>query len=146
MSYEKLGFEKGQVLKAEHLNHMEDGIANAGGVGFEYWKGNVTWNNTDKYFTFEGIDFRDYEEVEIGVRLNDNSYPPFAAKYSFITTDNTSIIYLFSNEFGHACPQPNAKLDLVCGAPRLCFEEKAISGAAGVYNPEIIFVRLYHKV
>lgn len=29
MSYEKLGFEKGQVLKAEHLNHMEDGIARA---------------------------------------------------------------------------------------------------------------------
>lgn len=26
MSYEKLGFEKGQVLKAEHLNHMEEGI------------------------------------------------------------------------------------------------------------------------
>ena len=30
MSYEKLDFEKGQVLKAEHLNHMEEGIfANA---------------------------------------------------------------------------------------------------------------------
>lgn len=26
MSYEKLGFENGQVLKAEHLNHMEEGI------------------------------------------------------------------------------------------------------------------------
>lgn len=31
MSYEKLGFTSGQTLKAEHLNHMEDGIANAGG-------------------------------------------------------------------------------------------------------------------
>lgn len=29
MSYEKLGFESGQKLKAEHLNHMEEGIANA---------------------------------------------------------------------------------------------------------------------
>lgn len=29
MSYNKLGFTKGQTLKAEHLNHMEDGIANA---------------------------------------------------------------------------------------------------------------------
>lgn len=27
MSYEKIGFEKGQVLKAEHLNHIEDGVA-----------------------------------------------------------------------------------------------------------------------
>lgn len=27
-SYEKLGFTSGQTLKAEHLNHMEDGIAN----------------------------------------------------------------------------------------------------------------------
>lgn len=26
MNYEKLGFENGQVLKAEHLNHMEEGI------------------------------------------------------------------------------------------------------------------------
>lgn len=26
MSYEKLGFTSGQTLKAEHLNHMEDGI------------------------------------------------------------------------------------------------------------------------
>lgn len=32
MSYEKLGFTSGQTLKAEHLNHMEDGIANAGGA------------------------------------------------------------------------------------------------------------------
>ena len=32
MSYEKLGFTSGQTLMAEHLNHMEDGIANAGGV------------------------------------------------------------------------------------------------------------------
>jgi hypothetical protein len=37
MSYEKLGFEKGQVLKAEHLNHMEEGITNACGVTTFYW-------------------------------------------------------------------------------------------------------------
>lgn len=34
MSYNKLGFTSGQTLKAEHLNHMEDGIANAGGGAF----------------------------------------------------------------------------------------------------------------
>ena len=28
MLYEKLGFQKNQMLKAEHLNHMEEGIAN----------------------------------------------------------------------------------------------------------------------
>ena len=28
MSYNKLGFTKGQVLKAEHLNHIEEGIFN----------------------------------------------------------------------------------------------------------------------
>ena len=27
MSYVKQNFEKGQILKADHLNHMEDGIA-----------------------------------------------------------------------------------------------------------------------
>ena len=43
MSYEKLGFTSGQTLKAEHLNHMEDGIANAGGAS--------SWNDlTDKPF------------------------------------------------------------------------------------------------
>lgn len=30
MSYNKLGFTSGQTLMAEHLNHMEEGIANAG--------------------------------------------------------------------------------------------------------------------
>ncbi len=29
MSYEKQNFEKGQILKADHLNHMEDGIEQA---------------------------------------------------------------------------------------------------------------------
>lgn len=39
MSYEKLGFVSGQKLKAEHLNHMEDGIAN------------ISWNDlADKPF------------------------------------------------------------------------------------------------
>jgi hypothetical protein len=38
MSYEKLGFVSGQTLKAEHLNHMEEGIAKAGG-GAD-WKAN----------------------------------------------------------------------------------------------------------
>lgn len=40
MNYNKLGFTSGQTLKAEHLNHMEEGIANAG---------NASWDNiTDK--------------------------------------------------------------------------------------------------
>lgn len=35
MSYEKLGFQSGQLLKAEHLNYIEDGIYNlaTGGSG-----------------------------------------------------------------------------------------------------------------
>lgn len=43
MSYEKLGFVKGQTLKAEHLNHMEEGIANAGGASVQ-----SDWNQTDE--------------------------------------------------------------------------------------------------
>ena len=38
MSYEKQNFVKGQILKAEHLNHMEDGIA-AAAVGVQGPKG-----------------------------------------------------------------------------------------------------------
>lgn len=49
MSYEKLGFTSGQKLKAEHLNHMEEGIANAGGVS--------SWNDLkDKPFGSEVIE------------------------------------------------------------------------------------------
>jgi hypothetical protein len=47
MSYNKLGFTKGQTLKAEHLNHMEEGIAN------------VSWNDlADKPF-YESVDYGD---------------------------------------------------------------------------------------
>lgn len=43
MAYEKQNFTSGQVLTAAALNHMEDGIANAGGVS--------SWNDlTDKPF------------------------------------------------------------------------------------------------
>jgi hypothetical protein len=49
MSYEKLGFVSGQKLKAEHLNHMEEGIANAGGVS--------SWNDlADKPFYSEMVE------------------------------------------------------------------------------------------
>lgn len=49
MSYEKLGFTSGQTLKAEHLNHMEEGIANAGGVS--------SWNDLqDKPFYSEMVE------------------------------------------------------------------------------------------
>ena len=34
MSYNKLGFTSGQILKAEHLNHMEEGIANAAPMSY----------------------------------------------------------------------------------------------------------------
>lgn len=51
MSYNKLGFVSGQTLKAEHLNHMEEGIANAGGV--------TSWNDlTDKPF-YESVGYCD---------------------------------------------------------------------------------------
>ena len=33
MAYIKQNFKDGDVLKAEHLNHMEEGIANAGEPG-----------------------------------------------------------------------------------------------------------------
>jgi hypothetical protein len=62
MSYNKLGFVSGQTLKAEHLNHMEDGIANAGGV--------KSWNDLEdkpfyeetKVATFE---FESFESEEV---------------------------------------------------------------------------------
>lgn len=57
MSYEKLGFTSGQTLKADHLNHIEDGFKN------------ISWNDlTDKPFGESGAniviepDFNAFEE------------------------------------------------------------------------------------
>lgn len=53
MSYNKLGFIKGQTLKAEHLNHMEEGIAN------------VSWNDlTDKPFG-ESVSYGDTLSINL---------------------------------------------------------------------------------
>jgi hypothetical protein len=38
MAYEKIGFKSGDKLKAEHLNHMEDGIIQCIPIkGVDYW-------------------------------------------------------------------------------------------------------------
>lgn len=66
MSYNKLGFTSGQTLKAEHLNHMEDGIAKAT---------TPSWNDlADKPFYSELVegapefngDLTDKEYIDVG--------------------------------------------------------------------------------
>ena len=72
MSYKKLGFVSGQTLKAEHLNHMEEGIAKAGS--------SVSWDDlNDKPFG-KTIDFKSVFEF-IGVEAIVDEYSNGAAFY-----------------------------------------------------------------
>ena len=73
MTYIRQNFTSGQTLKADHLNHMEEGIANAGGV--------TSWNDLeDKPFgekvlfdiTWDGVigdrDWADASIIQEGVK------------------------------------------------------------------------------
>lgn len=54
MSYTKLGFVSNQILKAEHLNHMEDGIANAGGGDWNAKEGEAGYVKNRTHWEEEG--------------------------------------------------------------------------------------------
>lgn len=153
MSYEKLGFEKGQVLKAEHLNHMEDGIVNACSGAPKYYTGEVGFDDTyGNKFTFTEISrdelVNNYCEVEIGLRVNDASEGNAFMKCSFLIEHEyqgqaydtiDTIVYDQWNMYPKAC---------LTFYDDVCLEIKAgtNSGAFLVYNPSIIYVRLYPKV
>lgn len=60
MEYEKQNFEDGQTLKAEHLNHIEDGIAkliDAMNIQFAYDDGYATIYNLT---ALRGMTWREY--------------------------------------------------------------------------------------
>lgn len=75
MAYEKQNFTDGQTLKAEHLNHMEEGIAKAheqsgGGVVIDLlWQNNNAIDSDDCLISFEGgsldVGCSDYDFVEL---------------------------------------------------------------------------------
>lgn len=91
MSYNKLGFTSGQTLKAEHLNHMEEGIANASGVS--------SWNDlTDKPFydeTLEPITWDGNTEglVEVGYSSNESFFKISDKVFTYDDVINASYIF-----------------------------------------------------
>ena len=70
-NYEKLNFTSGQVLKAEHLNHMEEGIASASPISiyFRYKSGAITCNQS---FDFIMNKISDYNAAQIELNYPDS--------------------------------------------------------------------------
>lgn len=78
MSYNKLGFTKGQTLKAEHLNHMEDGIAN---VSYNDLTDKPFYDETPAPITFDGnIDDKEVLALPDGETLVKVSDTPMSAE------------------------------------------------------------------
>ena len=79
MSYEKLGFTKGQILKADHLNHIEEGIAKAS---------SLSWNDlTNKP--------EELSESELLIWLNEANVVQFlASTIGEIYVTNNNEIYI----------------------------------------------------
>jgi hypothetical protein len=107
MSYEKLGFISGQTLKAEHLNHMEDGIANASDATsaiidvLELPTENISENafyrlTTAKIiFNQETTDIWSCQCVE---SLPEIGYPIFSGDLSDVTNANVTAYYSNSDD------------------------------------------------
>ena len=61
MAYEKIGFNKGDVLKAEHLNHMEENIS---GIKTFHIYGETADDDVTK--SFENVTF--YQEAKAAIQ------------------------------------------------------------------------------
>lgn len=78
MAYEKQNFKGGNILKAEQLNHMEDGIAkletNVTSLGTAVTGLNTSVKNMDTRVTsLEGVRFV-FEETDYSITLPDATY------------------------------------------------------------------------
>lgn len=106
MSYEKLGFEKGQVLKAEHLNHIEDGIANIDNKVIILETTNRYNNGNEYYYNGENVDgefvldclLSGYQFV---VKYSGNYF----SVYSWKTDYNGKKMLYLSTRDGSLCPE-----------------------------------------
>lgn len=89
MSYEKLGFVSGQTLKAEHLNHMEDGIAN------------ISWNDLqDRPFWKEPKKVSVFPDGQpLTVETIDDGTFNIAQNWFFVPPDVTSYVVFDGVEY-----------------------------------------------
>lgn len=149
MSYNKLGFTSGQKLKAEHLNHMEEGIANAANCEFEYYTGEVQLvGNSNFVFTEltpEDL-FNNYCEMEVAVKLNVDSRNNPTFKYTFMNSAYGLDLPCMSIEQRYAYYHPTATLKEYQGSVILELTVSGSTGSVGIQFPAIIYVRLHRKV
>ena len=81
MAYTKQNFEDGQVLKAEHLNHMEDGIEQLSGEIAD-----LSWDDLGEKMT------EIMPETEVTGEENDGAYVVNLNGYSFSGNEETLIV------------------------------------------------------
>ena len=153
MSYEKLGFTKGQTLKADHLNHMEEGISNAGGAGFEYWNGEVEWDAARSEFKLYGLrDFlieKNAYEVEVGIRSyfsSDRACTYKASMVLYTGAANGGLYAIFDSNYRNDENTPKVSMHDNVSFMALAITHAGYSGAMPVDNPEIMFIRVYPGV
>lgn len=75
MAYTKQTWNTGDTITAQKLNHMEDGIASSGGVGYDITF-NETTNRTNIIFTADGASFEELsngDEKKAVLIINANS-------------------------------------------------------------------------
>lgn len=95
MEYIKQNFVDGQTLKADHLNHMEDGIANASGGG------GSSWNDlTDKPFYHKSTPTVGMEKQTIEIVQKESGY---GTVFGGTTNGFGDIIASVSPDTGKGC-------------------------------------------
>jgi hypothetical protein len=139
-----------QVKKIDEKYLPDMGSSGSGSCGIEYWTGDVTWDSESNMFTLQGLELSMGEEVEIGIKLNGNSNAPCCAKYSFIsgTTNNNNGIAMYSLEYAHNTLYPRARLSYQYSDSvyQLYLTGSTEADAVSIFNPQILFVRVYRMV
>lgn len=164
MSYEKLGFEKGQILKAEHLNHMEDGIASSGGAYIEYYTGEIIAYEDGKTVELKDISRQTlvdgYYSMEVAVRLHNDTNSNDIAEYSWFISDKNGYTSVFNNGpryysnakqdcYGHYGNKkfPVARLNCHAVSENITIQfDDSDDNCISISNIQFLYVRLYPKV
>ena len=97
MSYTKQTWETGDVITADKLNHMEDGIADAGGGGALTIGCIITTSGNKTYYTLDKT-WKEIHDAYVGgtpcvVSITSDEGEGTTGNYMYLVTNVTSITY-----------------------------------------------------
>ena len=140
------GEEPDGIIKKIDEKYLPD-MNSSGSCGIEYWTGEVTWDSESNMFTLQGLELSTGEEVEIGIKLNGSSNAPCCVKYSFISGITNNGISMYSLEYANNTSYPSARLREVSNDSgydnQLYLTSSTETDAVSMFNPQILFVRVY---